>query len=225
MDVESVSSEDSFSMWEVPADPQQENDFFLEQLQFSYVVWNHGKHSEQFYSEALTNRRRSWWLVKSRYRRKTCTKLQQSKVLRRACLWNHKAPVNDAMWEAAAQNVRNIGVRSCFCMEIDKGCPQPPVLDDSIFGQYIGTIVQNKDGDEEPALKTDVGQRRCRVISKCPWWNLSCDDDVWLREQGTMNRVQNRLMYEQLEHIHNQSRTNEFGCYFEDSKTLEVRPA
>ena len=33
MDVESVSSEDSFSMWEVPADPQPENDFLLEQLQ------------------------------------------------------------------------------------------------------------------------------------------------------------------------------------------------
>ena len=29
-------------------------------------------------------------------------KVRQSEVLRRACLWNHKAAVNDAMWEAAA---------------------------------------------------------------------------------------------------------------------------
>ena len=33
MDVESVSSEDSFSRWEVPADQQREHDFLLEQLQ------------------------------------------------------------------------------------------------------------------------------------------------------------------------------------------------
>ena len=32
MDVESVSSEDSFSMWEVPAETQQDNDFLLEPL-------------------------------------------------------------------------------------------------------------------------------------------------------------------------------------------------
>ena len=34
MDVESVSSEDSFSKWLVPADPRQENDFLLKQLQY-----------------------------------------------------------------------------------------------------------------------------------------------------------------------------------------------
>ena len=32
MDVESVSSEDSFSMWEVPAETQQDNDFLWEPL-------------------------------------------------------------------------------------------------------------------------------------------------------------------------------------------------
>ena len=72
-------------------------------------------------------------------------------------------------------------------MEIDKGCPQPPVFDDPIFGKYLGTLVQNHEGAWEPALKTDVSQRLCRVISKSPWWNLSCDEDVWLREQATMN--------------------------------------
>ena len=110
-------------------------------------------------------------------------------------------------------------------MEIDKGCPQPLVFDGSILGEYICTIVPNKDGDWEPALKTGVSQRRCRVIFKSPWWKLSCDDDVWLREQATMNRVQIRLVDEQLEHIHNQSSYNYFGCNFAESKTLELRPA
>ena len=63
--------------------------------------------------------------------------------------------------------------------------------------------------------KNDVSQRRCRVISKSPWWNLSCDDDVWLREQGTMNPVQ----------IHSQRSHDEFCCCFVDSKTLQLRPA
>ena len=33
MDVESVSSEDSFSIWEVPAETQHDNDFLWEPLQ------------------------------------------------------------------------------------------------------------------------------------------------------------------------------------------------
>ena len=57
-------------------------------------------------------------------------------------------------------------------MEIDKWCPQPLVFDDSIFGEYLGTLVHNKDGAWELALKTDVSQRRCRIIFKSPWWNL-----------------------------------------------------
>ena len=28
-----------------------------------------------------------------------------------------------------------------FLMEIDKGCLQPSVFDDSIFGKYIGSLV------------------------------------------------------------------------------------
>ena len=40
-----------------------------------------------------------------------------------------------------------------------------------------------------------------------------------------MNRVQNRLVDEQLENVHNQSSYNDFGCYFAESKTLELRPA
>ena len=51
-------------------------------------------------------------------------------------------------------------------MEIDKGCPQPPVFDDSMFGEYLGIRVQNRERAWEHALKTDVSQRRCRIISR-----------------------------------------------------------
>ena len=63
---------------------------------------------------------------------------------------------NDALWEAAVRNFGNISVASSFLMEIDKRCPQPPVFDDSIFGEYLGTLVHNEDGAWEPAQKTDV---------------------------------------------------------------------
>ena len=66
---------------------------------------------------------------------------------------------------------------------------QPSIFDDSIFGEYICSLVKNAVGNWEPAVKTNVSQNRCRVFRKSPWWNLSCDDDVWLREQATMNRA------------------------------------
>ena len=38
-------------------------------------------------------------------------------------------------------------------MEIDKGCLQPSVFDDSIFGEYIGSLVKNPEGSWGPAVK------------------------------------------------------------------------
>ena len=76
-------------------------------------------------------------------------------------------------------------------MEIDTGCLQPSIFDDSIFGEYIGSLVKNAVGNWENAVKTNASQNRCWVFQKSPWWNLSCDDDVWLREQATLNRAQN----------------------------------
>ena len=49
--------------------------------------------------------------------------------------------------------------------------------------------------------------------------------NVWLHEQATMNRVQNRSADERLEQIHSQSGYNDFCCYFADSKILQGRPA
>ena len=108
-------------------------------------------------------------------------------------------------------------------MEIDKGCLQPSIFDDSIFGEYIGSLVKNAVGNWEPAVKTNVSQNRCRVFWKSPWWNLSSDDDVWLREQATRNRAQNSFVDEQLEQV--QSTHDELRCYFADHKTMQIRPA
>ena len=72
-------------------------------------------------------------------------------------------------------------------MEIDRGCLQPSVFDDSIFGEYIGSLLKNTAGIWELAVKTNVSQNRCRVFGKSPWWDLSCDDGVWLHEQATVN--------------------------------------
>ena len=69
------------------------------------------KRSEQFFSCIPTNRRRTWSLNKSRKLQGTLTqKVSQSKVLQRACLWKHKAPVNDAVWEAAVKNFGSVCV-------------------------------------------------------------------------------------------------------------------
>ena len=69
------------------------------------------KRSEQFFSCIPTNRRRTWSLNKSRKLQGTLTqKMSQSKVLQRACLWNHTALVNDAVWEAADKNFGSVCV-------------------------------------------------------------------------------------------------------------------
>ena len=96
-----------------------------------------------------------------------------------------KTMFNAATWEAAIRHFNKVGAPSCFLMEIDKGCLQPSVFNDSIFGEYIGGLVKNAAGSTEPAVKTNVSQNRCRVFRKSPWWDLSCDDDVWLHEQAT----------------------------------------
>ena len=138
-------------------------------------------------------------------------------------MWTDKTDGNADAWEAAIRHFNKIGTSSCFLMEIDKGCLQPSIFDDSIFGEYIGSLVKNAVGIGEPAVKTNVSQNRCRVFRKSPWWDLSCDDDVWLHEQATMNRAQNSFVDKQLEQV--QSTHDELRCYFADPKTMQIRPA
>ena len=83
--------------------------------------------------------------------------------------------------------------------------------------------MKNAAGIWEPAVKTNVSQNPCRVFGKSPWWDLSCDDDVWLREHATMNRAQHSFVDEQLEQV--QSTHDELRCYFADDKTMQIRPA
>ena len=49
-------------------------------------------------------------------------------------------------------------------MEMDKGCPELPVCSDSLFGEHLGTTVQNKDGDWEPDLKN---RRESTSLPRC----------------------------------------------------------
>ena len=49
-------------------------------------------------------------------------------------------------------------------MEMDKGCPEFTVCNDSLFGENLGTTVQNKDGDWEPALKN---RRESKSLPRC----------------------------------------------------------
>ena len=149
--------------------------------------------------------------------------LNNTGVLQSVRVWTDKTDGNADTWEAAIRHFNKVGTSSCFLMEIDKRCLQPYVFDDSIFGEYVGSLVKNAAGVWEPAVKTNDSQNRCRVFPKSPWWNLSCDDDVWLREQATMNRAQNSFVDEQLEQV--QSAHDELRCYFADHKTMQIRPA
>ena len=149
--------------------------------------------------------------------------LNSTGVLQSVRVWTDKTDDNADTWEAAIRHFNKVSVSSCFLMEIDKGCLQPSVFDDSIFAEYIISLVKNAAGVWEPAVKTNVSQNRCRVFGKSPWWDLSCDDDVWLHEQATMNRAQNSFVDKQLEQV--QSAQDELRCYFADHKTMQIRPA
>ena len=61
-------------------------------------------------------------------------------------VWTDKTDGNADTWEAAIRHFNKVGVSSCFLMEIDKGCLQPSISDDSIFGEYIGSLVKKRGG-------------------------------------------------------------------------------
>ena len=57
-------------------------------------------------------------------------------------MWTDKTNDNADTWEAAFRHCNKVSVSSCFLMVIDKGCLQPSVFDDPIFGEYIGSLVK-----------------------------------------------------------------------------------
>ena len=92
--------------------------------------------------------------------------LNDTSVLQSVRVWTDKTDGNADTWEAAIRHFNKVGVSSCFLMEIDKGCLRPSVFDDSIFGEYVGSLVKNAAGVWELAVKTNVSQNRCRVFWK-----------------------------------------------------------
>ena len=226
LDSGSVGSEESFRMLTVPAISQQEQQFLLEQqrhLSSSGITGQEARRAiVRMFSDQTAESQGE--RGSSDLARHDAEDLNNTGVLQSVRLWTHKTDANADTWEAAIRHFSKVSVSFCFLMEIDKGCLQPSVFDDSIFGEYVGSLVKKAAGVWEPAVKTDVSQNRCRVIGKkSPWWDLSCDDDAWLHEQATMNRAQNSFVDEQLAQI--RSAHDEPRCYFADHKTMQIRPA
>ena len=110
----------------------QEQQFLLEQLLQSFIFWHHGS--------------RSTTGARSNVSRQT---VEDQGEQGSSDLARHDAEdLNDTdktngnadTWEAAIRHFNKVGVSSCFLMEIDKGCLQPSVFDDSIFGEYVGVL-------------------------------------------------------------------------------------
>ena len=146
--------DESFTMLNVSAEPavtQQEQQFLSEQLRH---LLSSGEQSS------------------SDLARHDAEDLNNTGVLQSVRVWTDKTDANADIWEAAIRHFSKVGVSSCFLMENDKGCLQPSVFDDSIFGEYIGSLVKNAAGVWELAVKTNVSQNRCRVFWKSPWWDF-----------------------------------------------------
>ena len=207
LDCNSVGSEESFTMLNVSAEPavtQQEQHFPIGTASASFVLWHHGSGSTTGAIVRMFPDKQQKMKVSKAVRtlQDTMQKiLNNTGVLQSVRVYTDKTDANADTWEAAIRHFGKVGVSSCFLMEIDKGCLQRSVFDDSVFGKYIGSLVKNAVGIWEPAVKTNVSQNRFRVFRKSPWWDLSCDDDVWLHEQATTNRAQNSFVDEQLEEV------------------------
>ena len=202
LDSHSVGSEESFRMLNVPAVPavsQLEQQLLLEQLRHLSSSGITGQEARRAIVRMFPDQQQKIKVSKavSDLARHNAEDLNNTGVLQSVRVWTDKTDDNADIWEAAIQHFNKVSVSSCFVMEIDKGCLQPSVFDDSIFGEYTGSLLKNAAGVWEPAVKTNVSQNRCRVFGRSPWWDLSCDDDVWLHEQATMNRAQNSFVDEQ----------------------------
>ena len=190
LDSDSVGSEESFTMLNVPAESAvtpQEQQILLEQLLHLSSSGITGQEARRAIVRIVSRQTAEGQGEQgsSDIARHDAEDLNNTGVLQSVREWTDKTDVNTDTWEAAIRHFSKVGVSSCFLMEIDKGCLQPSVFDYSIFGEYIGSLVKNAAGIWEPAVKTNVSQNRCRVFGKSPWCGLSCDDDVWLHEQAT----------------------------------------
>ena len=97
----------------------------------SFVFWHHGSGSTTGDRSGISN-----------LARHDAEDLNNTGVPQSARVWTDKTDGNADTWEAAIRHFNEGSVSSCFLMEIDKGCLQPSVFDDSICGEYIGSLVK-----------------------------------------------------------------------------------
>ena len=171
LDSDSVGLEESFTMSNVPAESAvtpQEKLFLLEQLRH---LSSSGITGQEARRAIVSNVSREAGEDQGEQgspdiARHDVEDLNKTGLLQSVCVWTDKTDVNADTWEAAIKHFSKAGVSSCFLMEIDKGCPQPSVYDDSMFAVCIGSLVQNAACFWDPAVKTNVYRNRCRVFGK-----------------------------------------------------------
>ena len=115
----------------------------------SFVFWHHGSGSTTGDCSNVSRQTAEdqGEQGSSDFARHDAEDMNNTGVLQSVRVWTDKTDVNADTWEAAIRHFNKVGTSSCFLMEIDKGCLQPSTFDDSIFGEYIGSLVQNAVGN------------------------------------------------------------------------------
>ena len=124
----------------------------------SFVFWHHGSGSTTGDRSNVSRQTAEdqGGQGSSDFARHNAEGLNSTEVLQSVRVWTDKTDDNADAWEAAIRHFNKVGASSCFLMEMDKGCLQPSFFDDSILGEYIGSLVRNAVGVWEPAVKTNV---------------------------------------------------------------------
>ena len=140
LDSDSVGSEESFTMLNVPAESaetRQEQQFLLEQLLHLSSSGITGQEARRAIVQMFPDKQQKIKVSKAvRVLQDTMQKdLNNTGVLQSVRVWTDKTDDNADTWEAAIRHFNKVDVSSCFLMEIDKGCMQPSIFDDSIFGE------------------------------------------------------------------------------------------
>ena len=112
----------------------------------SFVFWHHGSGSTTGDRSNVSRQKAEdpGEQGSSDFARYDAEDLNNTGVLQSVHVWTRKTDANADTWEAAIRHFSKVGVSSCFLMEIDKGCLQPSVFDDSIFGEYSGGLVKKR---------------------------------------------------------------------------------
>ena len=136
LDSDSVGSEESFTMLNVPAEPavtQQEQQFLLEQLRHLSSSGITGQEARRAIVQMFPDKQQKIKVSNSDLARHNAEDLNSTGVLQSVRVWTEKTDDNADTWEAAIRHFNKVSVSSCFLMEIDKGCLPPSVYEDSIF--------------------------------------------------------------------------------------------